>query len=480
MGTEGIQESYKLSPMQHGMLYHSIDADGSGVYCIHVTYSLRGPVQPSAFKQAWQNVVDRHAALRTSFHWKDVPEPYQAVHSRVDVPFEYIDWSALEASEQELRLTALIESGARRGFELDRPPLIRLSLIRTGDEAFQLVLSHHHLLLDGWCKPILFDEVFAFYRAAVASTNVPELPEPQSYRRYIDWLSEQDLSTAERFWRKELAGISGATPVLPHAPSGEPAAPDYDELGVELDRAATVELREYARSKRLTLNTLVLGTWGLVLGVNCGQNDIVFGATVNGRPADLSGADAMIGLFINTLPVRIQLPADGLLTNWLAKLQIGQARARDYDFTPLPLIQKWTAMPGGQRLFDSIVVFENNPGFGCERERHEDIEIADVRATIRNSLPLTLRCVPGPKLGLQLLYDGRRFARSAIDTLAEQVLASLTSLPVDEDARIGDKLRELELVASRCENARALAFQSAVRGRLRSARSARTAKVLGG
>jgi Condensation domain len=470
--TSDVGDSYDLSPMQQGMLYDSLESTDSGLYVIQVSYALRGPLQPTAFAGAWQSMVDRHAALRTSFQWKDVEMPYQVVHRQLELPFEHHDWSSLPRLEQDANLARLVEGGARRGFELDRPPLIRLSLVRTGPDAFVLVLAHHHILLDGWCKSLLFDEVFTFYHAALRGER-PVLPEPCPYRAYIDWLREQDLSGAERFWRRELDGFSDPTNVLPQVPPGKTESRDYGEVAVELDLASTERLRVYARRERLTLNTVVLGAWALVLASASDQEDVVFGATVNGRPVELNGAGSIIGLFINTLPVRVRVSRSTPMSAWLSKLQVRQARSRDFDFTPLSQIQRWSAVPGGRRIFESIVVFENNPGFGCEHERYGDIEVGDVKAVIRNSLPLTLRSVPSPKLRFQLLYDGRRFRRSAIECVGRQVVELLSRLPDGGDALVGDKLDETRRVADDHRSATAAAFENAVVDRLRNVRRAR-------
>jgi NRPS condensation-like uncharacterized protein len=475
MSAPDQEHAYDLSPMQLGMLFHSLDSGDAGMYCIHVTYSIRGPLSPEAFGEAWRKVVSRHEALRTSFHWKGGEKPRQVVHPEVDLPLPRLDWREFSPERQRSELASFIERSRVRGFDLERAPLLRLTLFQLADSSFALLLAHHHLLLDGWCKRILFDEVFRFYDAVLRQEAL-ELPEPRPYRDYVSWLRAQNLHRAESFWRKELAGFARPTPVFPSAAPDDSAAGDYDEVGTELDASSFERLRLFARRHRLTLNTVVLGAWSLILSQACGENDIVFGATVNGRPATLNGADSMIGLFINTLPVRVPIDPSERVTQWLSKVQVRQARARDYDFTPLSELQRWVALPGGARLFESIVVFENNPGFGGEWDRYGDLLVGDVRATIRNSLPLTLRVVPGQRLAFQLLYDARRFSRFSIETVKMQVVALLSRLADSDTALVSEKLEDLHAIQLRRDREEGEAYRSAAVRKLKSARGARRAQ----
>ncbi len=448
MNVENIEDIYELSPMQQGMLFHSLDAPESGVYCVRVSYTLRGSLDVSAFERAWQQVVDRHPVLRTSFYWEDLEKPLQVVHRWVKLTLERQDWRKLSLTEREERLGAYLKEEGRRGFKLTEAPLMRLALIQWAEDAYQFVLSQHHLLLDGWCKRLLFKEVFSFYEAFRRAQNIHmELPRP--YRDYIIWLQKQDLSKAEAFWQEELKDFTAPTPLgIDRASGGLPSPEeDYSEHHIQLSRATTASLQSLARQHHLTLNTLVQGAWAMLLSRYSGEEDVVFGATVSGRPTALTGAESMIGLFINTLPVRVQVSHEATLLPWLQELQTHQAQVRQHDYSPLVEIQGWSEVPRGQPLFESIVVFENNTGFHSSREQCGSLEISNVRPIIRNNFPLTVRAVPGAELSLDLMYQCYRFDAATIAKMAyhfETLLGSIITQPDVKLKTLGEILDEAD------------------------------------
>jgi len=451
--------------MQLGMLYHTIESSEPGMYCIVVCYRLSGRLDAEAMFDAWRMVVARHPALRTTFHWHDRPEPVQEVHRHVELPVVEEDWRDLGAPEQQRRLTALLESENRRGFDVTTPPLLRLTLVRCAEDIYELVVAHHHLLLDGSCKPLLFAEVFAAYEGNRRRT-LPEFGRAEPYRRFIEWLRAQNLADAERFWRAELADFREPTPLWAGSGGEAAAARDYAEQQLPLDEQTTGQLRQFARTRRLTLNTVVCGAWALLLAHANTRDDVVFGATVNARPSDLDGVEAMLGLFINTLPVRVTISRTMPLVEWLRDAQLHQLRAREYDFAPLSLIQRWSDVPRRLPLFESIVVFENNVGYGSDSERHGDLEITDVRALIRNSLPLTLRCVPGRTLSMQLLYDTGRFTAVAIARIGDDLVRTLTEM-ANGDVPVARLMESLDNAHRTRQMLDADTFQKSVRDRLR-------------
>jgi len=464
--------------MQQGMLYHTVTADAPGTYSIQVSYTIKGDLDTKAFFDAWRALVDRHAILRTSFHWLGLAEPEQRVHRSCPLTTTEEDWSALEPGQQEARLGELLSTESERGFVLTEPPLLRVALIKLDPSTHAFVLVHHHLLLDGWCKSLLFKELFEFYEA-IREERACVLEPPPLYRDYIRWLKEQDLGEAEAFWHEELAGFGAPTPLWPALPVPEGTAErDYEEQRFEVGTEVTAALGQFCRTQRVTANTLIQAVWALMLSDGAGADDVAFGATVSGRPPSLEGADATMGLFINTIPVRVRIEREVSLSAWLRKCQLGHARARDYDYAPLSRIRHWSSVSGGRPVFESIVVFENNVGFGKAWERYGDVELGNARAVIRNSLPLTLRAVPGAVLHYQLLYDTKRFSSETIRRIGVTMGGLLEQLPGLEDASVGVLLARLEASGRRQESERASAVKGSMAARLRSARRARTARVV--
>ncbi len=439
MAKKNIQDIYPLSPMQQGMLFHTLYAPDSDVYVEQLSCLLSGRLDVGAFARAWQGVVNRHSALRTAFLWEGLDEPLQVVYHRVELPVTQEDWSGLSDQDQVARLESFVREERKRGFDPAKPPLMRLALIRRDDSAHYFVWSHHHLLMDGWCLPVILREVFTLYEAECKNQSV-QLPPSRPFREYIAWLQRQDLSRAEKYWRDMLAGFTTPTPFAVDHPviSREGTGSDYRVERARLSSELTQKLRSLARRHQLTLNTLAQGAWGLLLQRYSGENDVVFGATVSGRPADLPGADEMIGLFINTLPVRLRFSPDTKLLDWLRQLQAQQAELRQYEYSPLVQVQSWSDAPRGKPLFESVVVFENYPVDASMEEYHGTLQISDVRSYARTNYPLTVVFSPGRELGVEIAYEVSRFDPETIQRMLGHLQMLLAGMAEDVQCLVSE------------------------------------------
>jgi Non-ribosomal peptide synthetase modules and related proteins len=441
---KNIEDTYPLSPLQEGMLFHALYAPESEVYFEQLSGVLGGKLQAGGFKWAWQQVVNRHPILRTAFVWKNLEKPMQVVGRRVGVLLEQQDWRDLAALEQEERLEAYLKADRRRGFQLFKAPLMRLALFQVAEDTYHFVLSFHHLLLDGWSLSLVLKEVLACYEAFRGDQEL-RLERPRPYRDYIAWLQQQDLAQAERFWREALRGLTAPTPLgVDRGVWGRERAPRYAEQGLELSAAVTGQLRALAREHRLTLNTLVQGAWALLLSRYSGEEEVVFGATVAGRPAGLVGVEAMVGLFINTLPVRVEVPSQASLLPWLQQLQGRQVEREQYAYSPLVAIQGWSEVPRGVPLFESLVVFENYPVEASLTEQRDGVQIREVRAVEWTNYPLTVvAAAPGAELALKVSYEAARFEVATITRL----LGHLQTLFGGMVAQPEQRLTELPLLS---------------------------------
>ncbi|HMB02822.1 MAG TPA: condensation domain-containing protein, partial [Isosphaeraceae bacterium] len=435
-GEREIEDVYPLSPVQEGMLFHTTYAPESGVYVQQFTCRLHGTLDVPAFAEAWRSVLDRHPVLRTAFPWIDADRPMQVVYRHVPLPLEEQDWRGLGAIEQEERLETYFSADRVRGFVPAWAPLLRLALFRLADDVYRVVWSHHHLVMDGWCLPILLKEVLAFYVASSRGETLC-LPTPRPFREYIAWLQEQDLRRAELYWRRELRGFDTATPLGIDRPETG-ASGSFAERRDALPVGTTAALQGLGRSSRLTLNTLVQGAWALILSRYSGQTDVVFGATVSGRPAALAGVESMVGLFINTLPVRVQVPEDARLVPWLKRLQEQQVELRQHEHSPLVQVQGWSDVPRGQPLFESILVFENYPLDASLSEQAGVLGFEEVRVLEQTNYPLTIMAIPGNELRLRVGYNARRFDEGAIDRLLGHLRNVLEAFAADADRRLAD------------------------------------------
>ncbi len=436
-----IEAVYNLSPMQQGMLFHSLLAPESGVYCEQLTCTLLGPLNVAAFEQAWQQAAVRNPVLRTAFAWKRLEKPVQAVQRNVQLAVTHVDWRDLTADQQAVQFEAYLAADRRQGFDLSRAPLIRLALIRVGEQAYRLAWSHHHILLDGWSMPLLLREVFSLY-AGYAQGRAAPLPPTRPYRDYITWLQGQDLATAEAFWRRTLAGFGAPTPLVVGRETGQQGTAEQ-EIQLSVDSSAA--LQTMARQHGLTLSTLIQTAWGLLLSRYSRERDVVFGATVSGRPPTLPGAEEMIGLFINTLPVRIQADPDAALLTWLQRVQADLAEMRQFEHSPLVQVQSWSDIPRDTPLFESILVFENYPvdtalreQFGGANTALSGLQIRDIRSREQTNYPLTAVSGPGQQIGLKLSYDRSRFDGSTIARMLDHWRTLLEGMAATPQARLAD------------------------------------------
>ena len=456
-----MEDVYPLSPMQLGIVFHVLFSPDSGAYLNQYVFSLRGKPDPVVLREAWQHVLDQRPVLRTAFVWEEVEHAVQVVFRRAVLPWESCDWRGHPAEEQQERLNLHLES-QRRPFDLLRPPLMRVSLIRRAEEEFDLVWSFHHLVLDGWSLSLVLQDVLTSYDALLRRT-VPVLPRRRPYHDYIAWLLRQDLAAAEAYWRGALAGLASPTPLgvdrAPEAAPAEQAAFGTTERLLPTD--ATEGLQAFARQHKLTVNTLVQGAWGLLLSRYAGEEDVVFGAVVTGRPPELVGMEAMVGLFVNTIPVRVRVESGTRVDEWLRGLQAQQLEARRYEYTPLSQVLRWSGVPAGAPLFESIVAFENHPIEEMDGGDSRGFAVAGWSRSSQGHYPLALVVLPGKRMSLQVEYDAGRIGAGAAQGMANHLETVLEAVVADPARR----LSELSLLRG-AERAQVLEAWSAHRGRI--------------
>ncbi|MGU0690312.1 non-ribosomal peptide synthase/polyketide synthase [Pseudomonas aeruginosa] len=407
-----IEDIYPLSPMQHGMLFHSLYEQASGDYLNQLRVDVHG-LDPARFRAAWQAALDSHDILRAGFLWQgDLEQPLQVIHKHLELPFAEHDWRGREALAEAL--DELAASERRRGFELEQAPLLRLVLVRMDEERYHLVYTHHHILLDGWSSAQLLGEVLARYTGEQAERTGGR------YRDYITWLQAQDKRVSEAFWKEQLAELLEPTR-LAQAVAAEREQVGSGQFQRSLPPARTARLKTFAQRHAVTLNTLVQAAWSLLLQRYTGQDTVVFGATVAGRPAELAGIERQIGLFINTLPV-VATPQPGMrLTDWLQEVQARSLALREQEHTPLFEIQRWAGL--GEALFDSLLVFENYPvAEALEKGSPGGVRFGPVSNHEQTNYPLTVALGVGDSLSLQYSYDRQAFSDAAVEQLDRHLL----------------------------------------------------------
>ncbi|MEM8805163.1 MAG: amino acid adenylation domain-containing protein [Cyanobacteria bacterium P01_G01_bin.38] len=431
---KNVADFYPLTPVQLGMLFHTLASGRTGTYVNQFTCKLNGSVQPKILQQAWQQILDQHPVLRTAILWEGLDEPLQVVREKVKLPWQQLDWRELGTTEQTNQLDHFLQRDRNQSFDLAQAPILRLTLICLGNNTHQLIWSNHHLLFDGWSLLLIWQDVLTTY-AALCQDDLPQLAEVRPFRDYIAWQQNQDVTPAEPFWRSQLQGFSEPTP-LPAARSGVGASNQpYRQQSKQLAPPLTTALTALARQHRLTLNTLIQGAWALLLSHYSGSQEVTYGSVVSGRPAGLSGVETMVGLFINTLPVRVSVEPKQSLISWLQARQQKLLELRQYEATPLADIQRWSDLPAGTPLFESIVAFEN---LTAAPAPDLSFEVSDQRYLEQSNYPLALLVFPHKGLDLRLLYDVDRFEDAAIARLLNHLEYLLTVFVEQTQAILAD------------------------------------------
>ncbi len=441
-----ISSLYPLSPMQAGMLYQSLLAgsargDGYDIEQMHLVFDQA--LSRPALARAWTLVARRHSILSSSFLWEDVAVPQQRVEPGVVVPVETEDWDGLDELERSRRLAAFLARDRARGFDLARAPLMRVMMFPVGPGHAELVWTFHHLLLDGRSFAPVLLEVFDTYASILRGEPPTELPPPRPYRDYIEWLSArtpQEKAASVDFFRELLRGKTTPTP----PPLAEPATrpldrAGYGELVRPVDAAVADRARAFARATGTTMGTLVQAAWALVLARTTGQDDVVFGTTRACRRSALGGeAEGMVGLFINTLPLRARAGDGETVAAFLASLRAQSVALRAHEHTPIVDAQGASEIPRGTPLFETLLMFEN-------RELNRALRAADPRwasrkATLHEqpSPPLTATVFDGDALEIRLLFDRRRYRDAVVERLAQYLATAIDELCRDASRRLGD------------------------------------------
>ncbi len=426
-----IEDVLPLSPLQEGLLFHALyDVQGPDVYTVQLELELEGLLDPAVLESSLQAVVARHASLRAGFRHEQLSRPVQVVVARAAVPWRLIDLSGRDAAAQQRELSKIIEADRLERFDLAVPPLMRFALIKLAADRHRLLISNHHLLMDGWSAPILVRELLEVYAQHGSAASLPRVT---PYRDYLTFIARQDRAAGLAAWREALAGLEEGTRLAPQQVGREPLAPEHIVLSV--DATLSVSLNRTAREQALTLNTVMQTAWGILLGRLSGRDDVVFGVTVAGRPAELAGVEHMVGLFINTLPLRLQLRPELPLAVLLRQTQDSQSRLMAHQHLGLAEIQQ---VAGVGDLFDTLLVFENYPvdraGLGAN---NNGLKLCHVHGRDATHYPLALIVQPGETLQLRLDYRPDLFERADVEAIGRRLIRLLEAAVADAAQPLG-------------------------------------------
>lgn len=410
--TISVQDIYPLTPTQQGMLFHSLSAPGTGLYVVQISVTLLGTIDEAAEMRAWHALIRRHEVLRTAFAWEKQPTPLQVVGSDAMPRLEIRDLASLDATAQMEAIDLFLSQDRSRGFELNRAPLLRATRFALANDRHRLVLSFHHIIIDGWSIPLLLRDWIALYQGR-------DLAPARPFREHVAWLQSQDTSAALNFWTRELSGIEQSTSLSLPAPS----LPESGgaEVRFTLDADVVHRLSTLARDRRLTMSTLVHGLWALLLSRYSGEDDVIYGLARSGRPPQLSEVDNRVGMFLTTLPMRAKIEAQRPLIDWLADLQERQQNQIPHEHLSLVVVQGVTGIAPGTPMMQSVVVFENYPMDKALRSPGQGIALTDVEIIEQTSFPVSLFATMGESLEIRIRYDRNLFAAPALARAAQHL-----------------------------------------------------------
>jgi amino acid adenylation domain-containing protein/non-ribosomal peptide synthase protein (TIGR01720 family) len=430
-----VLDTYELSPMQQGMLFHAVSASDRGVDIEQIVVSLDAPLDLDRFADTWRAISARHPILRTRFRWSDVAEPRQEVLARADIPTTIADWQTFSHEDAEARFAAQLATDRATDFDLARAPMMRLFVARFPGGATRVLWTFHHALLDGRSFAVVLREWFALYGDANAA-----LAPARPYRDYIDWRRTLDTAAAEAYWREFLAGFRAPTPFAIDAPrEADDRSEPFGARETHLSPALSDALRAAAKRNDVTVNTLLQAAWAVLLRRYGGESDVVFGATRAGRSTGFADADEMVGLFINTLPMRVAIDDDAPIVLLLRTLREQQIALRPYEHTPLASVQGWSEVARGRPLFESALVYDHATLDARLREH----TAARFRYIGQTNFPLTLIAYGDDEMLLRLEYSRGRFADAAVERMLGHLVALLGGLASGR----GERVRDLALVS---------------------------------
>ncbi|MEC2277858.1 non-ribosomal peptide synthase/polyketide synthase [Bacillus velezensis] len=451
-----VENVYPLTPMQKGMLFHSLLDEASSSYFEQASFDLQGELKIDWFKASLERLFETYAVLRTRFYggWNDTP--LQIVYKTQTPQIHFADFRDIEEHLREDAIAAYQREDKAKGFDLARDPLMRIAIFRMEDRKYHLIWSFHHIVMDGWCLSLITKEVFDHY-SALQEGREPEPPSAAPYSDYIEWLDRQDQGAAKRYWSGYLEGYKGETTLLHKIAQHEQKEYAYANVICRFDHEQTKQLQQIANQHQVTLNTLIQTLWGILLQKYSGSADVVFGSVVSGRPAEIPDVEQMIGLFINTIPVRIRCDEDSTFADTMQMVQQNALASQSYDTYPLYEIQAQTEQK--QNLIDHIMIFENYPiGQQVEEAGHHDTElnITNFHMQEHSHYDLNVVVIPGEQLAVHFGFNENEYGKSEVERLRghfEKLMQQVLQQP-------SVKIEDLELLSQQEKEYLLSRFQS--------------------
>ncbi|MFK8101164.1 MAG: amino acid adenylation domain-containing protein [Saprospiraceae bacterium] len=435
-----ISAVYRLSPMQEGMLFHHLYDRSSSAYTEQLTFDLPEGLNVAVFKQSWKYILDHHSILRSAFFFNELNVSVQCVYKEVELPFAMVDFSNHSPAEQALKFEELVAADQQKGFDFNRAPLLRLTLVKIGADAYRMIWTNHHILMDGWSMPVLVEEMLEVYEAYLKGTEPAESPVDQ-FEDYIQYIQAKDKYEERAFWGNYMEGLEEPSllPFVGNAKNRNQGGDNTQDLRLIFDEALTKKAVNFAQNNRITINTIVQGIWSLLLSKYSGKEHTTFGVTVSGRPSDLAGAESKVGLYINALPLHAETKPEKNIVKWLQEIQEGHTHAREYQYTPLNNIQQWNGIQGD--FFDCLLSFENYP-LGDVVEEDWSLKITNSEIKEQTNYLLTIFGGLGKELTVTFNYNADLLSKAYVELMKGHFAEVLHQIIAAEKT----ELSEIEII----------------------------------
>lgn len=432
-----VDDIYSLTSLQEGFLFHSMMDKDSLDYFEQISIDLSGIIQLDYFKKAWYHVISRHDSLRTMFI-SDFKVPLQMVLRYRDLDFSFVDLT--DQSDIKENINSIKESDKKNVFDLKKDPLFRINLIQKTDTNYVMILSFHHIIIDGWCLQTIMSEFMDCYSKLVKNINL-ELDKPAKYSSYIKWLNNRESDDGLRYWKNYLSSYQVLASVPKDKTNILPVVNKKDNFSFTIDKEKTKKLFYIASSFGITLNSIIQTIWGIILSQYNGVDDVVFGSTVSGRPQDIDNVEDIVGLFINTIPVRVKTEVSKTIKEVLKDVGEGAIKSLDYHHTSLTEIQNETELNRG--LFDHIMVFENYPiDEALKGDMNSPIQIGNVHTFEQNNYDFVITVFPGEEIKIVINYNSQMYFKGRIQKISKHIKTLISSIILNPDSQ----LKDLEII----------------------------------
>lgn len=424
----GVADIYPMTPVQQGLLFHTLLEQG--VYVTQFHWSIQGDLNREAFLEAWRRVLERHEALRASFWWNRNDKDLQIVHKHVDFPHQILDWRNLSDEEQKRNFNKLLKDDRSTGYDLKSAPLMRIYMVREHDNSYRVLWSHHHIIIDGWCLGLIFKDLFESY-VAISHNREPVLENPVPYRNHVRNLFSSDIRLAEEFWKKNMAGFEAPTKLQFLGQSG---GNEYRTIQHVLSPSLSESLRSFARNNNLTLNTIIQGSLAILLSRYTWNEDITFGMVSSGRGAE---SEKIVGLMLNTLPLRLQISPDEKIKDYLERVQQLTLQVREYEYASLTDIRSWAGLGGTDPLFEIILAFENYPLDRAAMNQLDGLTLGEFEWVEQPNYGLSIAVIEEKSIVIQASYHTGILTDSNANQFMEHLL-NINSRILNPDSKIRD------------------------------------------